>query len=174
MVFMTSLMGWDLAGSPVLSLWDFIPSLRLQGRFLKMWTLLCPSVFLWGLPDYINKSLPSLLHPGAHRMSWTFPVLLLPWFAEEEEAAAQCAHTITVPGGSTHRELALPKEGMVRGHKAQSQISANPRRTGIKFNPVHSTLQHCHRSATPSQILSTLQRTNNQITLTISFSTADY
>lgn len=29
-------------------------------------TLLCPSIFLRGLPDSINKSLPSPLHPGSH------------------------------------------------------------------------------------------------------------
>lgn len=29
-------------------------------------------------------------------------VLLLPRFAEEREAGAQCAHTISFPGGSTH------------------------------------------------------------------------
>lgn len=71
-------------------------------------------------------------------------------------------------------EQALPKEGKVRWLKAESQISANPRRNGIKYKHVHSALQHCHGRARPPQIPSTLQRRSNHIALKISSSTADY
>lgn len=89
---------------------------------------------------------------------------------KEQNVPTPSLSLVAAPTG----ELALPKEGKVRRLKAQSQISANPRRTGIKYKHVHSALQHCHGSATLSQILSTLQRTNNQIALTISSATADY
>lgn len=136
----------DLAGSQVLSLRDFIPSQRLQGWFLKMWRLLWPSIYLWGLPDSVNKSLPSLLHPGTHGA----PAPMVCW---GRGSRAGCAHTTTLSGGSTPvGELALPKERKVRWLKTQGQISANPRRTGIKYKHVRSALQHCHRSAMPTQI----------------------
>lgn len=57
----------------------------------------CSYVLLYSCGDYqtllTNLFLPSCI--------LALMALLLPWFAEEE-AGAQCAHTITLPGGSTH------------------------------------------------------------------------
>lgn len=80
-------------------------------------------------------------------------VLLLPWFAEEEEAEQDVlTPPLSLVGSTPVGELALPKERKVRWLKTQGQISANPRRTGIKYKHVRSALQHCHGSATPTQI----------------------
>lgn len=71
-------------------------------------------VLLYSCGDYqtllTNLFLPSCI--------LALMVLLLPWFAEEREAGAQCAHTITLPGGITHVRAGLAKGG--EGQTAQS------------------------------------------------------
>lgn len=128
----------DLAGSQVLSLWDSIPSWRLQGQFPKVQTLLCPSIFL----IYIsNSSLP----PASWHSHCSCSQGLL---RKEKQEHSVLTPSLSLVAAST-AELALPKEGKVRWLKAQSQISANPTKTGMKHktqlcNTV--TDQLCHQN----------------------------
>lgn len=116
---------------------------------LKMLTLLCPPISLWGLQDSTNKPPPSpLLGPSPH--SWGFCSHdLLGKRMKEHRVLSSLPSLQLVPVPT--RELALPKHGKVRWLKAQSQISANPRRIVMKYKYVHSALQYHHGSATPSQ-----------------------
>lgn len=173
---MTSLVGWDLAGSQVLSLKCGI-SFPHGGYRDDSWKCGCCYVLLYSCGDYqtllTNLFLPSCILvliecPGHSQCSCSCG--LLRKMRQEHDVFTPSQSLVAAPTS----ELALPKEGKVRWLKTQSQISADPRRTGIKYQHVHSALQHCHSSATPSQILSTVQGTNNQIALTISSSTAAY
>lgn len=102
-------------------------------------------------------------------------VLLLPWFAEEGEAGAQCAHTLTLPGGITHRRAGLAKGG--EGQMAQS--------TGPDFCKSQENWRQIQTCPLSSATLSRksyaipntehfAEKKNNQIALTISSSAADY
>lgn len=142
----------DLAGSQVLSLGgDFIPSWRLQGRFvLKMLTLLCPPISPWGLWESINKPPPSPPLPGASRHSWCSCSHDLLGKRKQE-------HNVLSPSSSP-RPVASPMHELVLAKMWEGQMaeSTEPdfcrsQEIGINYKYVPSALQYYRWSAMPSQ-----------------------